>query len=139
LDVNGYFAPPAANALSFVPVTPCRVADTRDGQGFDGLFGPPVMAAGAIRSFPIPLGRCSIPSTANAYSLNITVVPHGGLPYLSIWPGGQAQPVVSTLNSFDGSIVANAALVPAGSGGGVNIYVANTTDVIIDINGYFTQ
>jgi hypothetical protein len=44
---------------------------------------------------------------------------------------------VSTLNSFDGSIAANAALVPAGTNGAINVYVSNNTDVVVDIDGYF--
>jgi hypothetical protein len=125
--------PPSGNALRFVPVTPCRVADTRNPAG---VLGGPVMAAGTIRSFPIRSG-CGIPAGALAYSLNVTVVPRGMLGYLTMWPTGSPPPVVSTLNSFDGRIKANAAIVPAGVGGAVSIYVTHTTDVVLDINGYF--
>ena len=41
------------------------------------------------------------------------------------------------MNSFDGSVVANAAIVPAGTNGAVSIYVTDRTQVILDINGYF--
>jgi hypothetical protein len=34
-------------------------------------------------------------------------------------------------------VVANAALVPAGTSGSVGVYVSNPTDLIIDVNGYF--
>jgi hypothetical protein len=54
-----------------------------------------------------------------------------------VWPAGAAQPLVSTLNSFLGHVVANAALVPAGAGGAVNAFVTNETRVILDVNGYF--
>ena len=37
----------------------------------------------------------------------------------------------------DGRTKANAAIVPAGAGGAVSVYVSDTTDVILDINGYF--
>jgi hypothetical protein len=43
------------------------------------------------------------------------------------------------LNAFTGQIVANAAVLPAGANGSINVYVTNTTDVIIDTNGYFGQ
>ncbi|HLJ44405.1 MAG TPA: hypothetical protein VKU01_00270 [Bryobacteraceae bacterium] len=122
------------SGLQFVAVTPCRVMDTRNPTG---TFGGPAMLGQTSRTVPIPQSSCNIPATARAYSLNITVVPHGGLQYLSIWPSGQAQPVVSTLNAFDGRIVANAAIVPAGTGGAISVFVSDTTDVIIDINGYF--
>jgi hypothetical protein len=46
-------------------------------------------------------------------------------------------PAVSTLNSYNGNVVANAAIVPAGTNGAVAVYVTNTADVILDINGYF--
>jgi len=124
---------PAAG-LRFVPVGPCRVADTRNP---DGPFGGPTMTAGSTRSFAIPQSPCNIPSTAQAYSLNVTAVPDGPLSYLTLWPSGQTQPFVSTLNSLGGSVVANASIVPAGSGGAVSVYATDPADVILDINGYF--
>jgi pseudomonalisin len=124
----------SSNGNYFVPVTPCRLVDTR---GVAGSFGGPSISGGATRNFPVATGPCSIPSSATAYSLNVTVVPHGSLGYLTIWPTGQSQPGVSTLNSLDGRIKANAAIVPAGANGSVSVYVTNTTDVILDINGYF--
>jgi hypothetical protein len=135
LDINGYIGVAGyPGALSFYPVTPCRVADTRNAAG---PFGGPEMEAGTTRSFTIPASACNIPSNAAAYSLNVTVVPDGALSYLSAWPTGLAQPVVSTLNSFDGSVVANAAIVPAGTDAAISIFVTNPTQVILDINGYF--
>jgi uncharacterized repeat protein (TIGR01451 family) len=135
LDSNGYFGQPGGTgALAFYPVAPCRVADTRNGAG---PFGGPEMAAGETRSFTIPASGCYVPPTAAAYSLNVTVVPDGPLEYLSAWPAGSAQPFVSTLNSFDGAVVANAAIVPAGPDGAISVYVTNPTQVILDINGYF--
>jgi uncharacterized repeat protein (TIGR01451 family) len=124
----------AGGALRFVPVTPCRIADTRNP---DGPFGGPVLAAGTPRDFDIPASACGIPSNAAAYSLNMTVVPLGGLSYLSVWPAGQPQPLVSTLNSLDGRVKANAAIVPAGLNGAVTLFATDTTHGIIDINGYF--
>ena len=137
LDASGYFAPPGnTGALLFYPVKPCRVADTREPAG---PFGAPILPAATTRSFTIPASVCNIPTTAAAYSLNVTVVPEGPLSYLTAWPTGAPRPVVSTLNSFEGNTVANAAIIPAGVGGAVTIFVTNPTQVILDINGYFAQ
>jgi hypothetical protein len=123
------------SGLRFVPVTPCRVVDTRLPTG---PFGGPAIAMNSSRSFAIPAGSCGIPATAQAYSFNVTVAPTNGiLGYLTIWPTGQAMPVVSTLNSFDGRIKANAAIVPAGTNGAVSLFASDETNVILDINGYF--
>jgi hypothetical protein len=124
-------------ALLYVPVTPCRVADTRDTIGAYGTLGGPSLASNSTRSFPVPQSNCAIPATAAAYSVNVTVVPRGRLGYLSLWPTGQSQPLVSTLNSTDGRIKANAAIVPAGAAGAVSVYATDATDVVLDVNGYF--
>jgi hypothetical protein len=139
LDINGYFAPVSGSTLAFYPLTPCRVADTRHSSYPPGL-GPPFLTGGQERAFPIlnAATTCNIPSTGvAAYSLNFSVVPHGSLFYMTVWPTGGTRPVVSTLNDIPGQIIANAALVPAGSSGEVSVYPTNDTDLIIDINGYF--
>src|SRR5208283_1683421 len=137
LDIDGYFdSSSIASSSAFYPATPCRVADTRAPVG---TFGGPTMSGGQSRGFPIPSSSCAIPATASAYSLNVTVVPQGPLGYLTLWPTGQAQPFVSTLNSWTGKVVANAALVPAGTDGSTSVFVTNPTDVILDIDGYFGQ
>ncbi len=137
IDINGYFQS-AANGLKFFPVTPCRLVDTRV-SSFQSEFGPPSLAAGATRSFTIPSNNaCGIPSSAAAYSLNMTAVPRTTLGFLSIWPAGQPLPNVSTLNVYNaGTVVANAAIVPAGTGGAINAYVTDATDLVVDVNGYF--
>ena len=83
-----------------------------------------------------------IPQNANieAYSFNVTVVPHPvgqELDYLKIWPQGEPEPGVSTLNNFTATLVANAAIVPAGTNGGLAVFPSNDTDLVVDIDGYF--
>jgi len=138
LDIDGYFEPAGSGTYQFYPLTPCRLVDTR---GTDGDLGGPRLAAQAQRSFPLLESSC-IPAGLNplAYSLNFTVVPNPSgqqLGYLSVWPTGETQPVVSTLNNPTATVVANGAIVPAGTGGAVDVYAYNTTDLLIDINGYF--
>ena len=121
-------------ASRFVPITPCRVADTRNVMG---PFGGPALAAYTSRDFAIPNGGCKIPAAATAYSLSVALVPHGSLGYMTVWPAGQPQPFVATLTSADGRIRTNAAIVPAGTNGAVSFFATDPTDIVIDINGYF--
>ncbi len=136
LDLNGYFIPANGSTLQFYPLTPCRIADTR---GPNGSLGGPSLIGGQERDFPVLSSDCGLPNTAAAYSLNFTVVPknNGVVRYLTVWPQGLARPTVSTLNDPTGTNVANAAIVPAGTSGGVATYVTDTTDLLIDVNGYF--
>ncbi len=83
-----------------------------------------------------------IPTIAQAYSFNLTVVPTSGqaVNYVTLWPAGSSKPFVSTLDDPEGLIISNAAIVPSGSPtGAISVYNAGpgATDVIIDMNGYF--
>ena len=126
------------NALPFIGVTPCRVVDTRNATG---TFGGPALVAGVPRNFPLPTGPCGgLPAQPRAYSLNITVTNTQGSGFILIYPQGGAQPVVSTLNYNAGDTLANAAIVPAGTSGGVTVVAGVAgTNLIIDINGYFSD
>ena len=137
LDIDGYFLPAGVsqNALAFYPLTPCRIADTRV-AGPSGL-GSPSLAANQSRTFPLRSGSCNIPASAQAYSLNFTAVPPGSLGFMTAWPTGQPQPLASVLNDVTGTVVANAAIIPAGTNGSVDVFPNGATDLIIDINGYF--
>lgn len=132
IDIDGYFTDDTANtaALQFYPLTPCRLADTRDAAG---TFGAPALTPNQTRTFPLLSGACKLPATAQAYSLNMTVVPKEPLTYLTVWPAGQTQPLVSTLNASKSEVVANAAIVPAGQNGDINVFVTNNTELIIDV------
>jgi hypothetical protein len=133
LDIDGYFVPASnASALAFYPLAPCRLVDTRS-----NLLTSGALSAGSSRTLPLGSSSCNIPTTAQAYSLNFTVVPQATLGYLSAWPTGQSQPLVSTLNDLTGTIVANAAIVPAGTAGSIDVYATDTTDLVVDINGYY--
>ena len=123
--------------LTLFGITPCRIVDTRNAPG---PFGGPALVAGGTRTFDLPSGPCpGVPSTAGAYSLNLTIIAtselNGG--FLTAWPTGEAQPTVSTLNFNANQVVANAAVVPAGTSGSINVFVSLPGHFLIDINGYY--
>jgi hypothetical protein len=61
----------------------------------------------------VPESTCRIPPDVGAYSFNFTAVPHAS------------------------QLVANAAIVPAGSNGAITIYVTDETAALFNVNGYF--
>jgi hypothetical protein len=82
----------SADALTFIAITPCRLVDTRGAaagfNGMDPFAGPSIAAKGTLtvpvqspteataNTTPAPCGV--IPSIAQAYSFNLTVVPTRG-------------------------------------------------------------
>jgi len=125
IDINGYFAPLSAGGLSLHTLMPCQFLDTRVvGGQFVGT-----------RTTNVNTDGCSVPSTAQAFVLNATVVPPNGLGFLTLWPNQEAKPFVSTLNS-DSSIASNMVVVPT-LNGAVNAYASDPTQLILDISAYF--
>jgi len=128
LDTNGYFAAPGQGGFSLYAVPPCRAYDSRDnnGQPFSGE-----------RTVNIVGSQCAPPSSAQAFVFNATVVPtNGPMGYLTLWPDTEQQPVVSTLNAYDGFVTSNMAIVP-NVNGSIDAYADGMTHLILDINGYF--
>ena len=128
IDINGYFAGQSSSGLSLYTLAPCRVIDTRNvgnGQPFQGE-----------RTVNAAFSACAPSSSAQAYVFNATVVPPGGLGYLTLWPDGENQPLVSTLNAVDGSITSNMAIVPTNNGS-IDAYASALTQLILDISSYF--
>jgi len=147
LKESGVLSPMATEAvpsgpLPFFAIAPCRVVDTRPSQGFTGAYGPPIMAANAIRTFDINSGPCpGIPAGAEAYSLNFAVTETAGAPGdIRVFPTGSGVSITSVLNwNFVGNgAIANAIIIPAGTNGAIDVQVAGfNTHLVIDINGYY--
>jgi len=136
----------AAGPYQFFSVTPCRIADTR-GNGFTGASGPPSLAGGAPRNFPVA-GLCGLPGGANApaaVALNVTAVGPTLEGFLKIWPFNTTVPAVSTINFAAGEpAIANGAIVPLSSDATFQISIVYGTgapggnvNVILDVTGYF--
>ena len=136
----------AQGPLSFTPVTPCRIVDTR---GPVGATGGPKMNANQTRDFPIlGVSPCNLPSTAVAVVFNVTIVAPTANGNLRMFPAGTSAPVASILNFANGDgATPNGAIIPMGvsSPPGNHVSVRNdmpgsTTGqvhVVIDTNGYF--
>jgi hypothetical protein len=125
-----------SEAAIFVAITTCRVFDTRDPVG---PFGGPRLIANMTRNFDIDSGPCTgIPAGSAAYSMNFgAILPDGANSFITIWPTGAAQPTSSFMNPVFGTVVANAAIVPAGTGGSISVFPNTGVHLYGDINGYF--
>jgi hypothetical protein len=111
----------------FIPVTPCRLLDTRE-------RGAPV-SVGTVDV--IAAGRCGVPSQATAAVLTVTVVDAaapGG--FGTVWPAGRPIPTASNINFPAIVAVANSTVV-ALEGGRFSYFVSVPSHRIADVVGYF--
>jgi hypothetical protein len=132
--------PPVAvstGPTDFYSLTPCRLLDTRLTAG---PYGAPAVPAGSDRVV-VATGRCRIPASAKAVSLNATAVTPPAAGNLRFFPGDGTAPNASTLNFVAGGTRANNAIVMLASSGSGTFAVRNSAtasvDVVIDVNGYF--
>jgi hypothetical protein len=124
-------------------LTPCRVADTRAAQA------PILTDSGAIGSTPRTFtvqGVCGVPVGAKAVSVNVTAVGPNGTGFLTLFPSGTTQPVVSNLNFNAGEpALGNGAIVPLGAAATLDLSVftrvppvsVGTVHMVLDVTGYF--
>ena len=119
-------------ASHFVSVVPCRVLDTRNS-------GSPI-PTNTTRTVDVPGSGCGIPAGAAAYSMSFTAMNPVDNGYLTAYPTGSTRPTTATMSYLNGGpAFDNAAIVPAGSLGAIDVYVAAQLHLIIDINGYFVE
>ncbi|MEO6325983.1 MAG: hypothetical protein ABIT01_03835, partial [Thermoanaerobaculia bacterium] len=126
-----------AGTLYYTAV-PCRLLDTRDPSG---PLGGPAIGSNLSRVF-VTAGVCSIPTTARALSVNVTVVNTGAAGYLKLYRGDGAVPADATVISYGAGITrANNGLVQISSDGTGTLGIFNgtavATNVIVDVTGWF--
>ena len=121
---------------TYHPVTPVRVLDTRKAIGLSGK-----LTAGVPRTFTIA-GHNGIPAGATAITANATVVNSSAASSIYLGPAPIAKPTTYTL-SFNKGQVANrgvtVALSPTGSLSVTYRASSGTTDLVLDVTGYFTS
>jgi hypothetical protein len=149
---------------TFIPITPCRIVDTRNVGGpitsfaarnfffytTDGTFNWFTNQGGVFgaASSACPATVFSyVPSAAVA---TVTVTGQGGAGNLVVWGGANPVASASTLSYGATGDIANLAVVPwggrtgAGPGGtvkdfGVFVNAFSAANIVIDIVGYYTQ
>lgn len=123
-------------ARNLFTVPPCRVLDTR---GPAGPLGGPALTAGGDRTFTVG-GTCMIPATARAVVVNVAVTEPTNFGFLTLYPGGGALPVASTINFAPGQTRANNATVMLGPAGEIVVRTGMSSGqvhFILDVNGYY--
>ena len=84
-------------------------------------------------------GLGGVPSGAVAVAANTTVTNSNSPSFLTVFPDGTALPNASDLNWAGGETVPNLVVAKLGADGAVDAYNASgSTDVIMDVEGYYT-
>ena len=132
-DISGYFAE-SSSGSTFVPVSPVRLLDTRDGA--------PVGPA-EVRELDVRTARggaaSGVPADATAVVLNVTAVAPTASTDVRVYPTrGGSVPDVSNLNATRGRTVPNLVVVAVGEGSRVSLRnSAGRTHLLADLAGWY--
>ncbi len=127
LDLVGYYAPTGGGG--FHPLSPVRVTDTRTSGGPLTADEARAVDFGAVAG----IDRAHL----RAVALNVTATGSTTGGYLAVYPAGGARPLASNLNFSAHQTVPNAVVVGTGGGRAVVYNAQGTTDVIIDVVGWY--
>ena len=137
VDVEGYVsALPTAGGL-YDGLTPTRICDTRASSLPVNQCTGKTMKPNSTMAVQVA-GLGGVPAQAEAVAVNVTATGTTAAGYLTVFPSG-TPPTASNLNWASGQTVPNLVVVELNSSGGITLYNhAGTTDVVLDVLGYYT-
>ena len=140
-----------ANEDLFVPITPCRIIDTREAGGkLSAVTGSRVFdVAGSGPTFAGQGGKaggCGIGEGATAIEATITAIDSGS-GFLRAWPANVSQPNATFLNYGPSINITNTGTLAINGCTGFCLIdrdlrlraFANDTHVVVEVNGYYTR
>jgi hypothetical protein len=117
--------------LSYEPITPWRLVDTRSGTG--GYRG--VLQQGC--ELQLDFGLTPVPATATALALSVIAVDAPARGYLAVYPCSTGWPGTSNINTRVGMATPNLVTVMLASDRRVCITGNVPTDVVVDLQGFW--
>ncbi|MFM8530801.1 MAG: choice-of-anchor L domain-containing protein [Ilumatobacteraceae bacterium] len=130
VDMMGWLG--STGIQEFNVITPKRLYDSRKAS-----FNP---TGAKLTSSGLTLqiaGANGVPSIARTVVLNVTVVNPAADGYVTVWPSDKSQPNTSNVNYLAGQIVPNSVVVGLSATGKVSLSSYASTDVIVDIVGWY--
>ena len=137
MGTRAYTVIVSGNGLQFYPLAaPVRLLDTRPGASPNACSQPNAPITGQTAFTQLGRGICTIPSEAVALTGNITTVQSGG-GFLTLYPSDATRPTVANTNYGVNEIINNVFTVGLGADGAFKIFARDTTDVVVDVTGYY--
>ena len=135
VDVSGWFSATS----DFKGVTPARMFDTRPGQSTNALGTVAKAKIGDAAILEVKMTDIAgvHASGVSAVSLNVAVANPDADGFVTAYPCGSRN-LISSVNYPTGATVSNAVLVPVSATGTVCFYSMVPTDIVVDLNGWFS-
>ncbi len=128
----------ASTAAVLRPLTPARLADTRNLSTIDGRHrNTGALGPGGVLTLQVT-GRGGVPASgAGAVVLTVTAVSPTAMGFVTVWPAGERRPTASNLNLTPGHTTPNTVIAKLGAGGQVSLFnSAGQTHFVVDVSAW---
>ena len=135
-DVAGYYTSDVSSGSGlYRPLTPARIADSRNALGLAARLAP-----GQSASLQVA-GQGGVPATGvTGVVLNLTATGPNAAGWLSVLPSGTSFANTSNVNFIPNQTIANRVMTGLGSDGKITIRNGpSNVDAIVDVVGWFTD
>ncbi len=132
--------------LIYVPITPCRIVDTRLAGGAIAANTTRNFDVTAVASYSFQGGdasNCGGAGAAGSFAavvINFTVVTPSSAGYITVFPYLATQPLAATVNYVGGDVRGNLAVVRLDQGASadeMSVYTFAQTHLVADMVGYY--
>jgi uncharacterized protein YkwD len=130
----------ASTGSAYSPISPIRVADSRDGFGISSKLAsqdtrtlkvvtPAVAAAAGVNA-----------SDVTAVAAQVTATQTTGPGHFTVFPADKSRPLASSLNVMRANhTLTNLVSVPVSSNGEIKIFSHSGSHVVVDVQGVFVE
>lgn len=146
VDLLGWFGPDAGAGATarqtaavapgdrFTPLTPVRVADTREGTGGTvGRIGPEAVLPVQV----VAAGLVPASARASAVVLNVTATQAAFTGFLTVYACDGDRPLASNVNPVPGVDVAAHVVAPVSADGRICVYSHQPAHIVVDLLGWY--
>lgn len=130
--------------LVYVPVTPCRIVDTRKGGGAIAANGLRIVNVAGTSGFAPQggvAGGCGIPTNALSFTGTLGAIAPSGAGGLKSWPNGSPEVNAAAINYFPvAGAVSSGVTLTIRPSAGQNLILRNlgpAVHIYLDVSGYF--
>ena len=120
---------PSSAAARYVPMTPVRLIDTRNGIG---TTRQPIATGCTLVVDP------GLDPSVTAVAVNLTSVAPSATGFVTAYPCGGALPDASVVQAIAQRTSAGATVVPLGADGTFCVYTSTATDLLVDLFGAYS-
>jgi len=130
----------STGASAFVPITPCRLFDTRPSPDTVGTRTTPL---GPGETYTVPVwgtnGKCTLPSGITGISANVVILKPTADSFLTVFPADKPLPLAASLNWVAGQApTPNAVTAALSATGTLSLYSPiGSVHVALDVVGYY--